>query len=347
MRINRDQFHYSNALEDSPHHKNKIRLAGTLAPPRMRQGLIPLQALTTMQGKGTPMSTEITLDLVRSLLPERPAHGHKGTFGHVFIVAGSRGFTGAAKLACEAASRSGVGLVTVGVPRPLGDVVAESLVEAMSFVLPATEAESLAADALEPALEFAASKQAVVLGPGLSQHPETRAFVLEFVKRCPVPMLIDADGLNALSTKPETLLAAAGPRILTPHPGEMARITGKATGDIQKNREAVASNFAATYGCVAVLKGYRTVVADAEGRALVNPTGNAGLASGGTGDVLAGLAGGLLAQGMTGMDAALAGVYVHGLAGDIAAAAMTERGMVASDVIHAIPEAWQRVEQGA
>jgi NAD(P)H-hydrate epimerase len=287
---------------------------------------------------------EITSELVRTLLPRRPDAAHKGTFGHVFIIAGSRGFTGAAILACEGASRSGVGLVTVGVPRPLGDVMAASLVETMSFLLPSTDAETLAQAAVAPALEFAASKQAVVLGPGISQHPETRAFVLEFVRRCPAPILIDADGLNALSTDPGALLDAAGPRVLTPHPGEMARLTGKTTAEVQADRVSVARDFVARYRCVAVLKGYRTVVADTSGEVYVNPTGNAGLAKGGTGDVLSGVIGGLMAQGASGLHAALAGVYAHGLAGDLAAKAQTQRGMTALDVVDALPAAWRAIE---
>ena len=293
------------------------------------------------------MATEISREMVRGLVPERPCTGHKGTFGHVFIIAGSRGFTGAAKLACEGAARSGVGLVTAGVPRPLGDIVAASLVEAMSVLLPATEAQSLSLDAVEPALEFASTKQAVVLGPGLSQHAGTRGFVIEFARRCPAPMLIDADGLNALSAEPDALLESAGPRVLTPHPGEMARLMGRTTTDVQRDRESVATEAASRYGCVVVLKGHRTVVADSAGEVFINPTGNAGLATGGTGDVLAGLAGGLLAQGMEPMHAALLGVYVHGLAGDCAAKAMTQRGMIASDVANAIPEAWRAIEGDA
>ena len=292
------------------------------------------------------MATEIDIALARDLLPQRPADGHKGAFGHVFIVAGSRGFTGAAKMACEAAARSGVGLVTLGVPRPLADVLAASLIEPMSLPLPATEAESFALAALEPALEFARTKQAVVLGPGISQHPDTAAFALEFVRRCPAPTLVDADGLNALSTDPGALEAAAGPRVLTPHPGEMARLIGRGSEEVQRDREGVALEFAERYGCVVVLKGHRTVIAGPGGAVRVNPTGNSGLASGGTGDVLSGLVGGLMAQGVAGFDAATLGVYVHGLAGDLAAQAKTQRGMVASDVIEALGAAWRAVEQG-
>jgi len=292
------------------------------------------------------MATEIDIALARGLVPQRPADGHKGTFGHVFVLAGSRGFTGAAKMACEAAARSGAGLVTAGVPRPLADVVAASLIETMSLPLPATDAESFALDALAPALEFAGTKQAVVLGPGLSQHADTRAFVVEFLRQCTVPTLVDADGLNALSADPAALDTQAGSRVLTPHPGEMARLIGGKSSDVQRDREGAARAFAEHHGCALVLKGHRTVVADPDGDVRVNTTGNSGLASGGTGDVLSGLVGGLMAQGMAGFDAATLGVYLHGLAGDLAAQAKTERGMIASDVIDAIPAAWRVVEAG-
>lgn len=287
---------------------------------------------------------EITWDIARRLLPDRPQTAHKGTFGHVFIIAGSRGFTGAAKLAGEAAARSGVGLVTVGIPRPLADVVAASLLEVMSLPLPATDAEALSAEAAGPALEFAAGKQAVVLGPGLMQHQETRSFVQAFVERCPTPLLVDADGLNALKNALDAIKRASAPIVLTPHPGEMSRLMNRPTAEIQQSRERCAREFAESSGCVVVLKGHRTVVAPPEGPVYVNPTGNSGLATGGTGDVLSGLIGGLMAQGLSTRDASLLGVYTHGLAGDIAAERMTERGMIARDVLDAIPEAWRRLE---
>jgi len=294
------------------------------------------------------VSVGIDIARVRALLPARPEAGHKGTFGHVFIIGGSRGFTGAVKLACEGAQRSGVGLVTAGVPEPLGDVMAASLLESMSFLLPATDAETLAGTprAVGRALEFAAGKQAVVLGPGLSQHVETRAFVLEFVRQCPVPLLIDADGLNCLSTDLTPLDEASGSRVLTPHPGEMARLMKTTTAAVQQDRERAAATFAQAHGCVVALKGAGTVVADDSGAVLVNATGNSGLASGGTGDVLSGLVGGLLAQRMASLDATVLGVYLHGLAGDIAAEAMGERGMVAGDVVRAMPQAWRAIERG-
>jgi NAD(P)H-hydrate epimerase len=292
------------------------------------------------------MALEITLGIARKLLPHRPRDAHKGTFGHVFVVAGSRGFTGAVKLCCDAAMRSGAGLVTAGIPAPLGDAVGASFCEPMSLLLPATEQETLAREALGPALEFAEGKDAVVLGPGLSRNAQTQEFVLEFVRRVRAPMLIDADGLNALAGHTEILMERAGPRVLTPHPGEMARLLGIKTSEVVADREAVASVFAARYSCVLVLKGRNTVVAGARPDSpYVNTTGNSGLGSGGTGDVLSGLIGGLMAQGVAPLDAAVLGVYAHGLAGDLAAAAKTERGMIASDAIDALPDAWRLIEQ--
>ncbi|MCH7960333.1 MAG: NAD(P)H-hydrate dehydratase [Candidatus Hydrogenedentes bacterium] len=291
------------------------------------------------------MSHTLTRKRVRDVLPERPVDGHKGTFGHLFAIAGSRGFTGAAKLTCRAAGRSGVGLVTLGVPHTLSDVVGASLLETMSIGLAATDRATLARAAVAPALEYAEGKQAVVLGPGISQHEETKAFVHEFVPQCSVPLLIDADGLNAIATDLDALDRRTGPTVLTPHPGEMARLSGLSTKRIQADRDIVALEFAERHSCVVVLKGHRTVVANPEGEYFINETGNSGMATGGTGDVLAGLIGGLMAQGVEAFDAALIGVFLHGLAGDIAAENMTERAMLAGDLVESLPDAWRVVEK--
>lgn len=290
------------------------------------------------------MAADITIQDVRARIPERPEDGHKGAFGHLFVITGSRGFTGAAKLTVEAAGRSGVGLVTAGVPQSLGDVVAAMLVEGMTYLLPATDAETLAEDALGPALEFASTKDAVAMGPGLSQHDETQQFVWEFVAQCEKPMAIDADGLNCLSREVDVLKERIAPTVVTPHPGEMARLAKVSTKDVQGDRAGMAQSFAKNYGCVVVLKGHRTVVASPDGEVLVNPTGNAGMATGGTGDVLTGFLGGLLAQGVPVFDAALVAVYLHGLAGDLAAAEATERGLMARDVIDGFTKAWRAIE---
>ena len=189
----------------------------------------------------------------------------------------------------------------------------------------------------------AAGKDAVVLGPGCSRHPDTREFVLAFVRKCPVPLITDADGLNNLSTAAAALNQAQAPVLVTPHPGEMARLAGTSISDVQSDRPNTARKFAADYGCTVVLEGAGTIIASPTADTYVNPTGNEGMGTGGTGDVLAGLIGGLMAQGLTCADAAVVGVYVHGLAGDIAAGHKTRRGMIAGDLVEAIPEAWKPV----
>ena len=289
------------------------------------------------------MAVELQRDMVRALLPHRPDDGHKGTFGHLVVIGGSRGFTGAVKLTCEAAARSGVGLVTAAVPRRLGDLVAAGLLEVMPRLLPDTRDECLAHNAVQPALDFAEGKNAVVLGPGMSTHDEARDFALAFTRKCPLPMLLDADGLNNIAHDLHVLDVGA-PRVVTPHPGEMARLLGVHTKDVQSDREELASYFAKKHRCVVVLKGYRSVIADRE-FVYVNPSGNSGMATGGTGDVLSGIIGGLLAQGMKTLDSALLGTYVHGLAGDVALKAKTARGMIARDVIESLPEAWRLLEE--
>lgn len=290
------------------------------------------------------MANDIDLAKACTLLPPRPEDAHKGTFGHVFVVGGARGYTGAVVMAALAAARSGAGLVTVGVPRPLGDVVASHLVVAMSRLLEATPAESIARKALDEALAFAEGKDAVVLGPGMSRDPDTQAFILEFVRQCPAPLLVDADGLNGLATDVDALERARAPIVITPHPGEMARLIDGTVEDVQRDRIRTALDFSQRYGCTVVLKGHRTVVAG-EGEAAINTSGNSGLATGGSGDVLSGLVGGLMAQGLKPLDASRLGVYTHGLAGDIAAAEKTGRGLIATDVLDALPAAWARMER--
>lgn len=290
----------------------------------------------------------VTSDVARKLLPERPLDGHKGTFGHVYVIGGSRGYTGAVKMAAVSASRSGAGLTTAGIPEPLAVLIASGLVEVMTHWLPSPSgAECLASGAVGPALEFSGDKDAVVLGPGIGRHEETVRFVLDFVAQCDKPMIIDADGLNAVSHHVDVLHEKRAPVVLTPHPGEMARLAKLTTAAIQDGREKAATEFAAKYGCIVVLKGHATVIAQPPDIIRINSTGNAGMATGGTGDVLSGLIGGLLAQGMEPGQAAVLGTYVHGLAGDLAAMALTQRGMIASDLINYLPGAWRALEQGA
>jgi len=277
--------------------------------------------------------------------PERTPESHKGTYGHLLIVAGSIGKTGAAVLAATGALRSGVGLVTVATPVNALPLVAAGRPEVMTEPIPVTAAGNLSREACDRVLSLAASRDAVVIGPGLGQEPGVREFVREFVRRCPVPLLVDADGLNALAPPAGGRIRGAldalelgRPTVLTPHPGETARLSGLRPEEIQKRRLETARGLARETGALVVLKGHRTLVVDSTGRAAVNPTGNPGLATAGTGDVLAGMIGALLAR-HEAWDACNAGVYLHGLAGDLAAARRGQASLVAGDVLEALPDA--------
>ena len=287
---------------------------------------------------------------MQALLPSRPCGSHKGNFGHLLVLAGSVGKTGAAALAAEAALRAGAGLVTLGVPASLNDILEVKLTEAMTLPLPeAAAARALGAAAWAPIVEFLNEKNekfTVALGPGIGTHPETRELVARLVRDLACPMVIDADGINNLAGATAGLKDAAGPRILTPHPGEMARLVGLTTPEVQARRLDLARDTAARLGVTLVLKGAQTVVAAPDGRASLNSTGNPALASGGTGDVLTGLIGGFLAQGLAPWDAARLGVYLHGLAADFFVSRHGQRGMIAGDLLAVWPQMLAEFSQG-
>jgi len=284
---------------------------------------------------------------MQALLPSRPFGSHKGNFGHLLVLAGAIGKTGAAALAAEAALRAGAGLVTLGVPTSLNDILEMKLTEAMTLPLPeAAAARALGKAAWAPIVEFLEAKFTVALGPGIGTHPETRALVGQLVRDLAGPMVIDADGINNLVADTSYLKDAAGPRILTPHPGEMARLVGLSTPAVQARRLALARETAAKFGVTLVLKGAQTVVAAPDGRASLNSTGNPALASGGTGDVLTGLIGGFLAQGLAPWDAARLGVYLHGLAADFFVSRHGPRGMIAGDLLAVWPQMLTEFSQG-
>ena len=283
---------------------------------------------------------------VRMLLPRRPRSAHKGDFGRVLAIAGSVGMTGAACLCAEAALRVGAGLVTVGCPASLNDILETKLTEAMTFPLPETYNRSLDTRALAPILELAEQADAVAIGPGLSREPETAVLVRRLVARVGTPMVIDADGLNALADAGGILEGEHAPAVLTPHPGEMARLMGVTTDSVQDKRAHFAEAAANRCGCVIVLKGACTLIAESGRPLTVNPTGNPGMASGGTGDVLTGIIAGLIAQGLLPFEAAASGAYLHGLAGDLAAERVGEASIVAGDVLRALPDAICRVMKG-
>jgi ADP-dependent NAD(P)H-hydrate dehydratase / NAD(P)H-hydrate epimerase len=283
--------------------------------------------------------------------PLRRRGAHKGDFGHLLVVAGSLGKTGAAVLAAGGALRAGAGLVTIATPEPCLAVVAAARAEAMTEPLPATAGGGLDDASLPRLLDLAAERDAVVLGPGLGQDPRTRALVRAFVRACPVPMVIDADGLNALAPAGGEAgaleaLRREAPTVLTPHPGEMARLAGRRTIDVQRERPETAAALARETGAVVVLKGERTLVAEPSGRAAVAATGNPGMATGGTGDVLAGVVGSLLAR-HGALLSATAAVVVHGRAGDLAARERGEEGLTAGDVVEALPAAIESVRRAA
>jgi ADP-dependent NAD(P)H-hydrate dehydratase / NAD(P)H-hydrate epimerase len=275
---------------------------------------------------------------------------HKGSFGHVLVLGGAAGKTGAAILAGTGALRSGAGLVTVATSREAAATVAQGRPELMTEILPTAADGRWAPGAVQRAIALAATRDALVLGPGLGNDPATRDLVREVLKAVTLPVVVDADGLNALAgssasrTAPaHDLLRRSAPTVVTPHPGEMARLVAAPTAEVQRRRLETARAFAIETGAVVVLKGHRTLVAHPDGRTAVNPTGNPGMATGGTGDVLAGVVGALLARELPPWIAATAAVYVHGAAGDLAAAEWGQESLLAGDVADQLPDAIRAV----
>ena len=282
----------------------------------------------------------ITRDETRRLLPARLPSGHKGTYGHVGVIAGSVGKTGAAALAARAALRVGAGLVTVATPVSVNDTLEAKLLEVMTVPMPETNARTLARSGLDHLVTFTNARSAVAIGPGLTTHPETVELIHALIPRLEKPSVLDADALNALAGRPALLAECKVPLILTPHPGEMARLEEQTTPQsVNSDRIGIASRFAEQRGVILVLKGARTIVAHPNGQVAICPTGNPGMATAGTGDALTGVIVGLLAQGLNVWGAARAGTYLHGLAGDLAAASLGVAGMTAGDLIERIPYA--------
>lgn len=273
-------------------------------------------------------------DLAAAIRP-RPADAHKGMFGHLMVLAGSEFMPGAAALCCKAALRAGAGLCTLIAPEP---VLQRVLCGAVEY----TGAKLLDFETLQ---QQCRGKQALVVGPGLGQESATTERVQRAAREIDVPALFDADGLNLLAGHLDRLLEAHAPRIVTPHPGEAARLLSCSAAEVQADRLAAARRLAVRTGAVTVLKGARTVVADPAGEAFVCPAGNPGMASGGTGDVLSGIIGGLLAQGHPAPEAARLGVYLHALAGDRAAEVRGQRGLVAGDLLEFLPLVLRDVER--
>jgi NAD(P)H-hydrate epimerase len=268
---------------------------------------------------------------MRELVPARAADSHKGDFGRVLIVAGSLGRTGAAHLAALGALKSGAGLVTIAAPRSVVPVIAAMMPEYMTEPLEETSAGAVDFASVDRVLDLKAD--IIAIGPGLGQDPSTAAFVQAIVERAGVPLVLDADGLNAFSGDPERLVGRDGVDVIvTPHPGEMARLLGVSIEQVQSDRLAHAREFAASHRVHVVLKGHRTVIAGPEGRSFVNLTGNAGMATGGTGDLLTGMIAAWFAQLLDPEGACKLAVYLHGSAGDLAEADEGENALIATDI---------------
>ena len=309
---------------------------------------------------------------VSLLIPERQRYSHKGDYGHVLVIAGSRGKTGAAFMCAKACLRAGAGLVTIGIPESLLDIFQSRVTEEMTLPLPDRGDGTLSSKALEKILQFLSEKADVLaIGPGISVTDDTKKLVRELLLKSAAPTVIDADAINSLEGNKQILKKAKAPIILTPHAGEMARLLNDtrykmqdartnpplppfAKGGrggiteiiryIEKDRINIATKFAKETGTYLVLKGVPTVIAEPEGRVFINPTGNSGMASAGTGDVLAGMLAGFLGQGLNPLEASILGVYMHGLAGDIAVKSKGEHSLIASDIIDSIPEAFQYLQ---
>jgi len=282
-----------------------------------------------------------TSDLPR--LPPRAADSHKGTFGRALLIGGSRGMAGAIGLAGMAALRGGAGLVQLAVPDPCLDVVASYHPCYLTTPVEADESGRIDGVALDSLLALAEQATAVGCGPGQGTSAELDDLVGWLHVRIKAPAVFDADSLNALARRRDRTPRGGGPRILTPHPGEFARLTGLTSAQVQQNRESAAVAFARQHRVTLVLKGHQTIITDGA-RLAINTTGNPGMATGGTGDVLTGLIVALLCQGLNAYEAARLGVYVHGLAGDIAAARVGQIALVASDLLAHLPAAIQQVQ---
>jgi len=275
---------------------------------------------------------------VAALVPRRDPRAHKGRTGRVLVIGGSLGLTGAVTMTARAASRAGAGYVTVAVPESLHDAVAAQLDSQIPLVCPETTSRALAPAAYEHLADAFARADVVALGPGLSLDPESAALARRIALETPLPVVIDADALTALAADPSQLARAAGPRVLTPHLGEMSRLTKATAEALEESRIDAPRAWAAAWRATVLLKGAPTVTAGPDARTWVNPTGNPGMAMAGMGDVLTGVVAALLAQGLAPTDAAMAGAYVHGEAGDRVAARLGGLGMLPSDVTAALPE---------
>jgi len=288
----------------------------------------------------------ITADDARALLPPRKPDAHKGDYGKLFVLAGSTGLTGAATMASLTALKAGAGLVVLGCPASLNPTLEIKLTEVMTKPLPDVKKRGcFALRGMGEIRQQIAWADAVAIGPGIGTHHETAELVQRLARQVEKPLVIDADGLNNLARDIESLKLHKGPLVISPHPGEFSRLCGKSIDEIAKNRMALAGQFAAEFNLTIILKGAPSIIAEPGGNIYINYSGNEGMATAGSGDVLTGLIGGFLAQGQPATQAAVLATFVHGLAGDIAAEAIGERGMIAGDIMNFVPKALMELEE--
>lgn len=280
----------------------------------------------------------ITIGEILARFPMRSPELHKGDFGHVLVIAGSAGYTGAAYLTSQAAMLSGSGLVTLAIGRGIYPIMAIKLTEVMVRPFFETKDSSLSLLAEKDLINFGEKCDSIAIGPGISQNKETQALVRNLIGKFDKPMILDADGINAFVGHRDALKKVKSELILTPHPGEMAKLLEKDADEIQKNRKDVALNFANEYNTVLVLKGHNTVVANPGGDFYVNETGNVGMATGGVGDILTGMIASFVGQGIDRFAASILGVYFHGLAGDLALKEKGALSLIATDLLNKLPE---------
>ena len=335
----------------------KADLTVTLAAPKIAHVFPPAQdcvGVLRVADIGVPGrlldDPELKLDLVgpadvRPFFRKRDKDTHKGTYGHLLCVGGSWGKTGAVSMAGKAALKLGAGLVTVATPESCLPLVARTMMELMTEPLPQTEDRTISAKAAARVLGLLKDKDGLLLGPGLSVNASTAEFVRELLPKVRVPVTIDADGLNILAADLSLLKSAKTDIVLTPHPGEFARLLGISTQEVLDKRLDLAPCFAKKHGVTLVLKGYRTLTAVPDGRVFINPTGNPGMATAGSGDVLSGMIASLLVQEQDALGAVRAAVYLHGLAGDLGAERLTEKFLTAGDIIRYFPAAIRALER--
>ena len=327
-----------------------LKVAHLLPPAALACGEVAVADLgvpaSYLEETGTGLHL-LTAGELAGLLPPRAASAHKGSFGHVLLVAGSTGKSGAAVLAARAAVRAGAGLVTAAVAAPVLSLVASGSIESMSLPLDADQEGRICLAAVDRVLAACERATALAVGPGLGTDGETSEAVRRLARQAVLPLVLDADGLNAFAGRPEELRHRPAATVLTPHPGELGRLLGTTSAAVNDDRMAAVTEAARVTGAVVALKGHQTLVAAPDGAVAINPTGNAGMASGGSGDVLTGVVAALLGQGLAAWEATCVAVFVHGLAGDLVAGGRGAEAIAAGDLAAALPDAFATLRQGS